>query len=383
VALSSRFALARRRHARRLGIRLAVMTRAAPDYSGEPFEPDDRLTTFDPAVIGQLLELAEARGLLLLDEVRRVAEEADASEDEFRGLCAYLADQSIGVLGADEPSGVRSVSELDSLEAYFSVIGKFSLLTATEEVALARRAEGGDEDARARLIMANLRLVAAQAKRYGGHGLDMLDLIQEGTTGLITAADRFDYRRGHKFSTYATWWIRKALFQAMADQARAIRVPLHKVLQLNRVVRARRDLLQSLGREASPEEIGECVGLSAAAVRELMHLDRPMLPLDAPLNADTDATLADRMPDRQTPSPFDVASGVLRQSALRSALDGLSPSCRRVIEMRYGLDGGEAHTLSEIGRVLGLSHERVRQMEQETLQRLGELPEARRLRDTV
>src|SRR5712692_7138515 len=200
------------------------------NHYDEPADQDDRLAPFDSEILGRLFETLDTRAVLTLEELRLLTDDADASDEEFRGLCDYLNEQGIEVLGPEAAANTRGMLERDSLTAYFSLIGKFSLLTAEEEVALARRAEGGDEDARGRLIMANLRLVASLAKRYSGHGLDMLDLVQEGTTGLIAAADRFDYRRGHKFSTYATWWIRKALFQATADQGRTIRVPLHKVL---------------------------------------------------------------------------------------------------------------------------------------------------------
>lgn len=346
-----------------------------------PFDQDERLAPFDQEALGRLFEIADTRGVVVIEELRLLADEAEASDDEFSNLCAYLKEQGVELLGAGDGPDTDGMMERDSLGAYFSLISKFSLLTAEEEVDLARRAEGGDEEARGRLILANLRLVAALAKRYNGNGLDMLDLVQEGTTGLIAAADRFDYRRGHKFSTYATWWIRKALFQATADQGRTIRVPLHRVLQLNRVVRARRDLLQAKGREATLEEIGEHVGLSADAVRELLHVDRLTVALDAPLYDDATATLADRVPDDESLSPFDAASASLRTSALRRVLDELPPDRRRIIELRFGLDDGTVKTLDEIGRMIGVTRERVRQIEQETLQRLEAHPDTRPLRD--
>lgn len=352
-------------------------------HTDVPPDQDERLAPFDQEALGKLLEIADSRGVATLEELGQLAEEAEASDDEFSNLCAYITERGIEVVGAGGGANADGVMERDSLGAYFSLMGKFSLLTAEEEVDLARRAEGGDEEARGRLILANLRLVAALAKRYSGHGLDMLDLVQEGTTGLIAAADRFDYRRGHKFSTYATWWIRKALFQATADQGRTIRVPLHRVLQLNRVVRARRDLLQAKGREATLEEIGEHVGLTADAVRELLHVDRLTVALDAPLYDDATATLADRLPDDESLSPFAAASVSLRESALRRVLDELPPDRRRIIELRFGLDDGVVRTLDEIGRMIGVTRERVRQIEQETLQRLGDHPAARPLRDAI
>jgi RNA polymerase primary sigma factor len=345
-----------------------------------PFELDERLRPFEPDSVLRLFEAGERRGCLTVDEVRLVADEADASEDEFRRLCVALGERGIEVVAPEEAGdGI----ERDSLQAYYSLIGKFRLLTAEEEVELAKRAEAGDEDARARLIVANLRLVASLAKRYSGHGLDLLDLIQEGTTGLITAAERFDYKRGHKFSTYATWWIRKALFQASADHGRTIRVPLHKVLELNRVVKAQRDLLQTHGRDPTAEEVAAHVGLPPDGVRELLHVDRLTVALDAPIHDDGEMTLADKVPDEDALSPFDAASTALRAKAVRQALDILPPDRRAVIELRYGLDGEEPRTLNEIGRVLGVTRERVRQIEQDALQRLVDHPQAAPLRDAV
>jgi RNA polymerase primary sigma factor len=269
----------------------------------------------------------------------------------------------------------------DALRAYYSLMGKFSLLTREEEVQLARRAEEGDEGARGQLILANLRLVASLAKRYAGHGVEMLDLLQEGTIGLISAADRFDHRRGHKFSTYATWWIRKALFQATADHGRTIRLPLHRVLELNRVLRAQRDLLQTHGRDGTVDEIAETVGLKPDDVRELLHADRLTVALDAPVHDDDSTTLADRVPDHAHPSPLEQAAKAVAALPRREALEALPDNRRRVIELRYGLDGEDPRTLDEVGQLVGVTRERVRQIETEALQRLQDHPAALRLRD--
>ena len=357
--------------------RLTRVLSTVPTGGGHVF--DDDLSQIDPAVIACLLALAEARGRLVIDDVRTALEEADAGSDDndLRLVCVTLNEQGVEVLDA----APAEATDADSLQAYFSLIGKFSLLTREEEVDLARRAEAGEEAARAHLILANLRLVASLAKRYAGHGLDMLDLVQEGTIGLITAADRFDYRRGHKFSTYATWWIRKTLFQAMADQARTIRLPLHRVLELNRVLRAQRDLLQSLGREPTPNEIARHVGLEPEEVHELLHVDRLTVALEAPSMDGDGPTLADRVPDESARSPFDVVHASLRSQHLRDALEALPPDRRRVIELRYGLDGNQPQTLAEIGRVFGVSRERIRQLEVDAIERLQASPDAARVRD--
>lgn len=339
---------------------------------------EDALGSTQTAVVARLIALGEAHGQLLLDDVRAALEESQGAYDDedVRRLCALLSDEGAAVADAAYPEAA-----VDSLQAYFSLIGKFSLLTREQEVDLARRAAAGDESARARLVLANLRLVASLAKRYAGRGLDMLDLVQEGTIGLIIAADRFDYRRGHKFSTYATWWIRKTLFQAMADQARTIRLPLHRVLELNRVLRVQRDLLQSLGREATVDEIAAQVGLAPADVRELLHADRLTVALEAPGLDGDGPTLADRLSDEAAWSPFDLALASLRSKHLRNAVEALPPDRRRVIELRYGLDGNPPRTLEEIGRVFGVTRERARQLEVDALERLQANPDAARVRD--
>jgi RNA polymerase primary sigma factor len=340
---------------------------------------DERLGPIGREALAALVDAGESRGFLTVQEVRALADEGDVTEAELEGLTAYLVEKGIEVVREQDADG--SAAEQDALRSYYSLIGKFRLLSAAEEVQLARRVEHGDEAARAHLVLANLRLVAALAKRFRGQGLDMLDLVQEGTIGLITAADRFDYRRGHKFSTYATWWIRKALFQATADQARTVRLPVHKVLDLNRILRAQRDLLQRHGREATVDEIAEHISLPAAAVRQLLHADRLTIALDAPLHEDDTATLADRVADDRAPSPFDAASVSLRALALRRALDGLPPERRRVIELRYGLDGSDARTLDEIGQLIGVTRDRVKEIERDTLERLEVHPDTLALRD--
>jgi RNA polymerase primary sigma factor len=276
--------------------------------------------------------------------------------------------------GAIEPS-------LDSLRQYLRAIGRVPLLRSKEEVALAKRIERGDMAAKQHMVEANLRLVVSIAKGYVGRGLTLLDLIQEGSLGLIRAVEKFDYRRGYKFSTYATWWIRQAVTRALADKGRTIRIPVHVVERLNRLTNAERQLVQKLGREPSAAEIAAELGCSVREVREVLRVAQQPVSLEKPMGDEDDAALADFVEDVSSQSPFEVASEASRRENIARVLASLPPREREVIEMRYGIAGGRARTLEEVGRAFNITRERVRQIENRTLKRLQTLPDAQQLRE--
>jgi RNA polymerase primary sigma factor len=267
----------------------------------------------------------------------------------------------------------------DALQLFLKDIGRVPLLTAAQEVALAKRIEAGDQTAKTQMVEANLRLVVSIAKGYRGRGLPFLDLIQEGTLGLVRAVEKFDWRRGFKFSTYATWWIRQAVTRALADKGRTIRIPVHVVEKLNQISRAERVLIGQLGREPSAEEIGHAAGLSAAEVEEILRSAQPAVSLEKPVGDDEDSELVRFLADESSVAPEAAAELALREQALRDLLDQLSYRERRVLELRYGLRGEKPRTLDELGRMFNVTRERIRQVESQSLQKLAGLPEAERL----
>ena len=270
---------------------------------------------------------------------------------------------------------------LDSLRLYLREIGKVPLLTADQEVSLAKRIERGDMSAKQHMIEANLRLVVSIAKGYLGRGLSFLDLIQEGSLGLIRAVEKFDYRKGYKFSTYATWWIRQAVTRAIADKARTIRIPVHMVEKLNKVVHIERQLVQRLGREPKPEEIAEELEIPTEEVREILRMAQLPVSLEKPIGEEEDSSLGDFVPDESAESPFDTASLSLRREDIELALASLPERERKVIELRFGLSGTQPCTLEEVGQAFGVTRERIRQIENNTLKKLEGLPEAQALRE--
>jgi RNA polymerase primary sigma factor len=350
----------------------------------------------------RLVEQGLEKGFLTYDEIITALDDVELTKEQVEDFYAYLIDHSIELvegfehkaLPHEEPPPAAAEEEkvapkldltvepsLDSLRLYLREIGKVPLLTADQEVSLAKRIERGDLNAKQHMIEANLRLVVSIAKAYLGRGLSFLDLIQEGSLGLIRAVEKFDYRKGYKFSTYATWWIRQAVTRAIADKARTIRIPVHMVEKLNKVVHIERQLVQRLGREPFPDEIAEELDIAPDEVREILRMSQLPISLEKPIGEDDDSSLGDFVPDDQAESPFDTASLSLRREDVELALSALPERERKVIELRFGLDGSQPCTLEEVGREFGVTRERIRQIENNTLKKLEGLPEAQALKD--
>ncbi|MBR3834497.1 MAG: RNA polymerase sigma factor RpoD [Lachnospiraceae bacterium] len=273
------------------------------------------------------------------------------------------------------------VSIEDPVRMYLKEIGKVPLLSAEEETVLAQRMEAGDEEAKKKLAEANLRLVVSIAKRYVGRGMLFLDLIQEGNLGLIKAVEKFDYSKGYKFSTYATWWIRQAITRAIADQARTIRIPVHMVETINKLVRVQRQLLQELGREATPEEIAEKMDIPVERVREIQKISQEPVSLETPIGEEEDSHLGDFLPDENVPVPDEAAAFTMLKEQLNEVLGTLTDREQRVLKLRFGLDDGKARTLEEVGKEFKVTRERIRQIEAKALRKLRHPSRSRKLRD--
>jgi RNA polymerase primary sigma factor len=340
--------------------------------------------------------LAEGRelGAVPHSRITEVCDAAELSEEQQELLLQMLADLNIEVLGdvvAPLPAGQdESASRLDlsvrtpsndPVRMYLREIGRVPLLTAAEEVSLAKRIERRDMSAKAALIEANLRLVVSVAKRYVGRGLPFLDLIQEGNLGLIRAVEKFDYRKGYKFSTYATWWIRQAITRAIADQARTIRVPVHMVETINRLSRVQRQLLQDLGREPTVEEVAKELEVTVERVREIQKVAQEPVSLETPVGEEEDSELGDFIEDRGAVDPRVAVIDLMQREELQGVLDTLTHRERRVLELRFGLRGEEPRTLEEVGQRFGVTRERIRQIEAKTLNKLKAIRDAQRLRD--
>jgi RNA polymerase primary sigma factor len=341
------------------------------------------------------------KGFLTYDEIVAGLEDVELNKEQAEDFYTYLIDHGVELMEGEQhksPPHEEPLPEeekvapkldltvepsLDSLRLYLREIGKVPLLTADEEVSLAKRIERGDMSAKTQMIEANLRLVVSIAKSYLGRGLSFLDLIQEGSLGLIRAVEKFDYRKGFKFSTYATWWIRQAVTRAIADKARTIRIPVHMVEKLNKVVHIERQLVQRLGREPRPEEIAEELEMSLEEVREIMRMSQLPVSLEKPIGEEEDSQLGDFVEDEQAESPYDTATVTLRRGDIERALDSLPDRERKVIELRFGLHGTQPCTLEEVGRAFGVTRERIRQIENNTLKKLESLPEAQGLRDCM
>ena len=277
----------------------------------------------------------------------------------------------------------EGISIDDPVRMYLKEIGKVPLLSAEEEIELARRMEEGDENAKKRLCEANLRLVVSIAKRYVGRGMLFLDLIQEGNLGLIKAVEKFDYRKGYKFSTYATWWIRQAITRAIADQARTIRIPVHMVETINKLIRVSRQLLQEKGREPLPEEIAEEMGIPEDKVREIIKIAQEPVSLETPIGEEEDSHLGDFIPDDDAPAPAEAAAFTLLKEQLMSVLSTLTPREEMVLKLRFGLEDGRARTLEEVGKEFKVTRERIRQIEAKALRKLRHPSRSRKLKDSI
>ena len=351
----------------------------------------------------ELLTEGQERGFLTHEEIAARLEDSDVSEEQVRELHSQLAEHGVDVIAGDldgeEDQKVEAEApdaehpaqgptldlsvepSLDSLRLYLRSIGKVELLSASEEVSLAKRIERGDMRAKEQMVKANLRLVVSIAKGYLGRGMTFLDLIQEGSLGLIRAVEKFDYRRGYKFSTYATWWIRQAVTRAIADKARTIRIPVHMVEKLNNVVHVERQLVQKLGREPTAEEIAAELRCSSRDVRDVLRISQLPVSLEKPIGEEDDSALGDFVEDEAAESPFELATVVMQREDVWRALNALPDRERQVIELRYGLTGRQPLTLEEVGREFGVTRERIRQIENNTLKKLQRLPEAQGLRD--
>ena len=347
------------------------------------------------AILKELVEKGRRKGMLTYKEIISAFEEIELETEQIEKIYETIENLGVDVVGDIEseleeikdnqeelditvPEGV---SIDDPVRMYLKEIGKVPLLTAKEEVELAKGMEAGDIYSKKKLAEANLRLVVSIAKRYVGRGMLFLDLIQEGNLGLIKAVEKFDYRKGYKFSTYATWWIRQAITRAIADQARTIRIPVHMVETINKLIRVSRQLLQELGREPQPEEIAEEMGMSEDKVREIMKISQEPVSLETPIGEEEDSHLGDFIPDDDALAPSDSAAFMLLKEQLIDVLDTLTSREEKVLRLRFGLDDGRARTLEEVGREFNVTRERIRQIEAKALRKLRHPSRSKKLKD--
>lgn len=354
-------------------------------------------------VKAQLTALGKKTGVLAYDDIAERMSNFELDSDQMDEFYEFLGDQGIELVGDSDEENDPDSKELekedddefdlndlsvppgvkinDPVRMYLKEIGRVDLLSAEEEIKLAKRIEEGDEEAKRRLAEANLRLVVSIAKRYVGRGMLFLDLIQEGNMGLIKAVEKFDYNKGYKFSTYATWWIRQAITRAIADQARTIRIPVHMVETINKLIRVQRQLLQDLGREPTPEEIGEDMDLSPDKVREILKIAQEPVSLETPIGEEDDSHLGDFIEDQDATSPSEHAAYELLKEQLEDVLDTLTDREENVLRLRFGLDDGRTRTLEEVGKVFGVTRERIRQIEAKALRKLRHPSRSKRLKD--
>ncbi len=340
-------------------------------------------------VIDQIVSEYKDKGSIGSDTLCDKLEKIDADPEQINDIYKAIEDNRIIIV--DEYAKdkelyeqlVKEISMDDPVKMYLKDIGKVPLLSADEEVELARRMAEGDEAAKRRLSEANLRLVVSIAKRYVGRGMQFLDLIQEGNLGLMKAVEKFDYQKGFKFSTYATWWIRQAITRAIADQARTIRIPVHMVETINKVVRVSRTLLQQLGREPTPEEIGKEMGMSPQKVMEIQKIAQDPVSLETPIGEEEDSHLGDFIEDEQATAPTDVVAFSMLKEQLIGVLDTLTPREEKVLRLRYGIDDGKPRTLEEVGKEFNVTRERIRQIEAKAIRKLRHPSRCKRLKDYI
>jgi RNA polymerase primary sigma factor len=353
--------------------------------------------------IKELIAKGKRKGIISYREIMDTLEQVDLSPDQIDEVYETLTSNGIEILpdtsddisddqeafpGEGEEEEVEidltipeGIALDDPVRMYLKEIGRVPLLSAIEEIELARKVEAGDEYAKRRLAEANLRLVVSIAKRYVGRGMLFLDLIQEGNLGLIKAVEKFDYRKGYKFSTYATWWIRQAITRAIADQARTIRIPVHMVETINKLIRVSRQLLQTLGREPSAEEIAEEMEMSPERVREIIKIAQEPVSLETPIGEEEDSHLGDFIEDQDAPAPAEAASFRLLKEQLEDVLNTLTPREEKVLRLRFGLDDGRARTLEEVGQIFNVTRERIRQIEAKALRKLRHPSRSKKLKD--
>ena len=349
--------------------------------------------------IRELLQEGRQKGFITYDDLEKYLPQEALSEAEIMdSVYSNLLELGIDVRDEEkiqelqqaellpqadlsELTELASVSIADPVRMYLREIGKIPLLTKEEEVELAKRVEAGDEEAKKKLIEANLRLVVSIAKKYIGRGLSFLDLIQEGNLGLIRAVEKFDYRKGFKFSTYATWWIRQAITRAIADQARTIRIPVHMVETINKLIRVSRQLVQQLGREPTVEEIAQALELLPEKVEDIQRIAQEPVSLETPIGEEEDSQLGDFIEDKDSPNPEEATAGQLLREQLEEMLGELTEREREVLRLRFGLEDGRAHTLEEVGKRFNVTRERIRQIEAKALRKLRHPSRSKRLRD--
>lgn len=342
----------------------------------------------------QLIDKGQQHSFVTLGEILQTYPQAEKKTAEIDLLYQILAEKGIEIVDSSmektfavkaEEGGKMEVDEGelydDSVRMYLHEIGKVDLLKTEEEVALAKRVDGGDIVAKKRLAEANLRLVVSIAKKYVGRGLSLMDLVQEGNIGLMRAVEKFDWKRGYKFSTYATWWIRQAITRAIADQARTIRIPVHMVETINKLIRTQRQLVQDLGREPLPEEIAAEMGISVDKVEHILKISQETVSLEAPVGEEEDSMLGDFIEDKESISPIESASNQLLKTDIKKILALLSPREQKILKMRFGLDTGRTHTLEEVGKEFGVTRERIRQIEAKALEKLKSIKQSKQLRD--
>ncbi|MDD7794514.1 RNA polymerase sigma factor RpoD [Clostridium sp. 'White wine YQ'] len=341
-------------------------------------------------VVKKLIEKGKKNGTLTYKEIMDELDEIDLSPEQIEKIYEVLESMSIEVMGDIGETEIEEDLELtipegiaidDPVRMYLKEIGKVPLLSSEEEIVLAQRIENGDPYAKKKLAEANLRLVVSIAKRYVGRGMLFLDLIQEGNLGLIKAVEKFDFTKGFKFSTYATWWIRQAITRAIADQARTIRIPVHMVETINKLIRVQRQLLQELGRDPFPEEISKVMDLPVEKVREIQKIAQEPVSLETPIGEEEDSHLGDFIPDDDAPAPAEQAAFTMLKEQLINVLDTLTPREEKVLRLRFGLDDGRARTLEEVGKEFNVTRERIRQIEAKALRKLRHPSRSKKLKD--